>query len=137
MAAKKPARRPAFEFVLDWLDPLAPTTRPFFGAHGVYVGDRIVFILREKGHDADDGVWLATTAGHHASLGRELPSMRDIALFGPGPSGWQNLPSDAPSFERDVTRACELVLAGDGRIGKVPASRRPKAGAKAPAKRRR
>jgi hypothetical protein len=34
------------------------------------------------------------------------------------------LPADAPDFEANALRACELVLAGDPRIGKVPGERR-------------
>jgi hypothetical protein len=39
-------------------------------------------------------------------------------------TGWQVLPVDAPDFEEAALHACDLVLAGDRRIGKVPASRR-------------
>jgi hypothetical protein len=48
-------------------------------------------------------------------------------------TGWQLLPADAENFEEAALRACELVLAGDPRIGKVPGARRakaPKKGAK-------
>jgi len=58
-----------YEFVLDALAPLAPTTRPMFGCLAVYVEEQIVLILRDR-HDSreDNGVWLATTAEHHESL---------------------------------------------------------------------
>jgi hypothetical protein len=36
---------------------------------------------------------------------------------------WQVLPADAPDFEEAALRACELVVARDTRIGKVPKSR--------------
>ena len=120
------ARRVPYEFVLDELSRLEPVTRLFFGAHGVYLGERLVFILRERGDD-DDGVWVGTTKEHHESLRRELPSLRSIRLFGPGESAWQNLPATAPTFEREAIRACELVLRGDSRIGRVPKPRRPRA----------
>jgi hypothetical protein len=35
-------------------------------------------------------------------------------------TGWQVLPADAPDFEEGALRACELVVARDPRIGKVP-----------------
>ena len=70
------------EFVLDGLTAVAPWTRPMFGCLAVYVGERIVLILRDKHKPReDDGVWLATTAEHHASLRAEFPSMRSIRLF--------------------------------------------------------
>ena len=51
--------------------------------------------------------------------------MRSIQVLGKPVTGWQVLPTDAPDFEEAALRACELVLVGDARIGKVPRSRRP------------
>ena len=113
------------EFVLDTLAALSPRTRSMFGCLAVYVENKIVFILREKrDQTADNGVWLATTVEHHESLRREFPNMRSIQVFGKEVTGWQVLPSDAPDFEATALRACELVIAGDARIGKVPGARR-------------
>jgi hypothetical protein len=113
------------EFVLDALAPLSPTTRPMFGCLALYVERKIVVILRDKRQAAsDNGVWLATTREHHESLRREFPNMRSIAVLGKGTTGWQILPADAPDFEEAALRACELILAGDPRIGKVPRARR-------------
>lgn len=96
-----------------------------FGCTAVYVGDKIVFALRDKPtYPRDNGVWLATTQEHHASLQREFPSMRSIGLFGKEVTGWQILPVDASDFEESAIRACEIICAGDVRIGKVPGVRR-------------
>jgi hypothetical protein len=74
-------------------------------------------------------MWVATTLEHHASLRRELPSMRSIEVFGKGEreTGWQVLPADAEDFEEAALRACELILGRDPRIGKVPKAKRPRA----------
>ena len=53
-----------------------------------------------------------------------MPNMRSIEVLGKAVTGWQVLPADAPDFEEAALRACELVLAGDPRIGKVPGTRR-------------
>lgn len=96
-----------------------------FGCLAVYVQDKIVVILRDKRDGtADNGVWLATTAEHHASLGREFPNMRSIQVLGKKVTGWQVLPAEAPDFEESALRACELIVARDPRIGKVPGARR-------------
>ena len=123
-AAKR--RKPVpHEFVLDALASLSPRTRPMFGCLAIYVQEKIVLILRDKPtQTADNGVWLATTAEHHATLQREFPSMRSIKVLGKKVTGWQIIPSDAPDFEEAALRACELVLARDPRIGKVPGERR-------------
>jgi hypothetical protein len=121
----KPRKAVPYPFVLEAVDALMPETRPFFGCLAVYVGNKIVLILREK-HDetGGDGVWLATTAEHHESLRREFPNMRSIGLLGRDITHWQILPAEAPDFEEAALRACELIVAGDPRIGKVPKSRR-------------
>jgi hypothetical protein len=112
------------EFVLDALTALTPATRPLFGCLAVYVEDQIVLILRDRADSPEDnGVWLATTAEHHASLQHEFASMRSIQLFGKEVTHWQVLPADAPDFERAALRACALILARDARIGKVPKRR--------------
>jgi hypothetical protein len=125
--AVKRTKTVAYAFVLDAIEALSPETRPFLGCLAVYVGNKIVLILREK-HDetADNGVWLATTEEHHASLRREFPNMRSIGVFGRDVTHWQILPADAPDFEEAALRACELIAARDPRIGKVPKSRRTK-----------
>jgi hypothetical protein len=112
-------------FVLDAIAPLSPKTRPMFGCLAIYVKEKIVLILRDKpDQTADNGVWLATTEEHHQSLRQEFPDMRSIKVLGKKVTGWQVLPADAPDFEETALHACELVIAGDPRIGKVPGARR-------------
>ena len=119
-------------FVLDALSKVSPYTRPMFGCLALYVKGKIVLILRDKpSSSADNGVWLATTEEHHRSLRREFPNMRSIQVLGKPITGWQVLPVDAPDFESSALRACELVLAGDPRIGKIPGTRSSKPRAKA------
>ena len=116
-----------YEFVLEAVSQLPVETRSMFGCLAVYVGDKIVLMLREKQKQKEDnGVWLATTKEHHQSLRREFPHMRSIQLLGKEVTGWQVLPADASDFESAALRACELILARDPRIGKVPKGRRPR-----------
>ena len=123
--AVQPRKAVPHEFVLDELASLAPRTNPMFGCLAIYVQDKIVLILRDKPKNPDDnGVWLATTEEHHQSLRGEFPNMRSVGVFGKEVTDWQILPSDAEDFEQTALRACELVLAGDPRIGKVPGARR-------------
>jgi hypothetical protein len=130
--ARTKARVP-FEFVLEELASRSPWTRPMFGCTAVYVGDKIVFILRDRpSSPADNGVWVATTKDCHASLRAEMPSLRSIEVLGAAVTGWQVLPAANEGFEEAVLHACALVLADDPRIGKVP-----KAKAKAPSRTRR
>jgi hypothetical protein len=56
--------------------------------------------------------------------------MRSIQVLWKPVTGWQVLPVDAPNFESSALRACELVLAGDPRIGKIPGARTSRSGSK-------
>src|SRR5258707_78594 len=100
LVTSKVRRSVPFEFVLDALTPLEPRTHPMFGCLAVYVGEKIVLMLRNKATEMqDNGVWIATTEEHHASLRREVPKMRSIQLFGGKISGWQGLACDGPDLE--------------------------------------
>jgi hypothetical protein len=117
----------AFDFVLERLLPLHPLVRPMFGAHAIYVDEKIVLITRNReGHAEDNGVWLGTTHEHHASLKKELPSLRSIYLLNDGTAetAWRNIPVDGDDFEREVMHACDLILRRDPRIGKVPKTKK-------------
>jgi hypothetical protein len=121
----KPRKVVPYEFVLDALAQIQIETRPMFGCLAIYVEDKIVLMLREKQKQREDnGLWVATTVDHHKSLHREFPNMRSIQLLGKEVTGWQVLPADAADFEEAAIRACELIIARDPRIGKVPKSRR-------------
>lgn len=125
-SAFKPRKSVPHAFVLDALTPADPATRPMFGCLAVYVHGKLALILRDKeSKPIDNGVWLATSKEHHDSLRREFPHMRSIRVLSRGVTGWQVLPADAEDFEEAAVRACELVLAGDPRIGRVPGARRP------------
>ena len=117
-----------FDMVLTELESLGPTTNPMFGCTAVYVDEKIVFILRDRpSHPEDNGVWVATTREHHASLRKDLPSLRSIGvLAGGAETGWQILPAGEETFEDEVLRACAMVLREDPRIGKIPKPKKPR-----------
>jgi hypothetical protein len=121
----KKVSKPAFDFVLEYLDRLHPIARPMFGCHAVYVNDKIVLITRDKGtDDGDEGVWIATRSEHHSSLRQELPSLRSIGVLGNGVTQWQVIPKTSPTFEEEVVCACDLILRRDARIGSTPKKRK-------------
>ncbi len=118
-----------FEFVLDWLMPLGPETRLMFGSTAVYVDDRIVLILRERG-DTDDGVWVVYDVAFEDEVLGLLPRLKVIDLFENKVKGWKKLAVSDDAFEGDVERLCSFLLAGDKRFGKVPKPKRPRGAAK-------
>jgi hypothetical protein len=127
----------AFPFVLEQLERLRPVARPMFGCHGIYVGDKIVLVTRDKhSGDGDEGVWVATKAEFHESLRAQLPSLRSIALLGKGSTNWQLIPKGSDTFEEEVMTACALVLNHDPRIGTIPKKKKPKKPKTAPTRKR-
>lgn len=116
-----------YGFVMDELASLEPTIRPMFGCHALYIGPKIVVILRNRpDHAYDNGVWIATTIEHHESLKKDFLSMRTIELFGSDVSSWQNIPADSDYFESEVLKLCRFINLGDERIGKVPKPKKKK-----------
>ena len=99
-----------------------------FSGFAVYLGDRIVCMLREHQRSPrDNGVWLVLSEGTdpaNPDFRREFPSIRSIGLLDGKIHHWLLIPSDSPGFETEALHACELVLHRDPRIGRIPQSRR-------------
>jgi hypothetical protein len=124
MKTGKRNREIPFEFILDELGDFVTDIKPMFGAWGLYHEHKILMILRKKQKpDVDTGMWLAVTDGCHAEIRKELPQLRDLMMFGPGPTSWQVLGEDLPDFEETALKICDLVLKEDRRIGRTPKTR--------------
>lgn len=110
-----------------------------FSGYAVYIGDKIVCMLRDSAKSPEDnGVWLVLseiTSPTDASLRRDLPSLRPIQLLGGKINHWLLIPADGPNFESESMRACELLLAHDPRLGRIPKSRQTTAAQKRRTKR--
>jgi hypothetical protein len=127
IAPAKPKKAVPFSFVLEHLHPHEPIVKPMFGCYGIYLGRKLVLILRRKNtHSEVNGVWLATVREHHESLRKDFPSMQSVSVLGHGVTNWQLLHEDAPDFEEAVLRACALIRKGDPRIGTIPKQKRKK-----------
>jgi hypothetical protein len=124
----KPKQKAPHAFVLDALMPLNPEVRRMFSGFAVYLGDRIVCMLREHTKSPrDNGIWLVLSDGTNPTdpeLRREFPSIRSIELLGNKIGHWLVIPSDSPGFEVEALHACDLLLRHDPRLGRIPKSRR-------------
>lgn len=122
-----PKKPPPFPFVLDELDELHPRVNPMFGCHGVYIGDKIVFILRDKGpDDSDRGVWVVSEKDQTAALMEAFPSLQPVDVLGDKIGNWKKLSANTKQFEEDALAICDLIRRRDRRVGKVPESKKPK-----------
>ena len=124
----KPKPKLPHTFVLEALAPLNPEVRRMFSGFAVYVGDRLVLMLRDHTkYPKDNGIWLVLSEGidpADTSLRRDFPSIRSIRMLGNKISHWLLIPSDSADFEREALDACDLILGHDPRLGRVPQSRR-------------
>ena len=124
----KPKRRSApHPFILEALASLEPEVRPMFSGFAVYVGNKIVLMLRDSPkHPEDNGAWLVfseTADMADPGIRRDFPSIRLIGLLGGKIGHWRLIPADSPTFESEALYACELLLKRDARFGRVPQSR--------------
>ena len=109
-----------FRFVLEELGPIRPDVRRAFGFTYVYLDGKLLCGLRESGKlPSCNGLWLFTTTEHVDSLGREFPELPRRYLWRSGKKAWVILSSCLAFFEEYAFKACELMLNGDRRIGRV------------------
>lgn len=115
-------RQTPFQFVLDELLPVRPTVKQMFGFTYIYLDEKLLLALRESAKQPQyNGVWLYTEAEHIESLRREFPQLprRCFWRSRKSGSGWVILASRLEDFEECAYRACELILRGDRRVGRV------------------
>jgi hypothetical protein len=121
MKAGVEARRQSpFQFVLDELDPIRPIVKQMFGFSHVYLDGKLLLSTRNSAKQPRfNGVWLYTQAEHIESLRKEFPLLPGRRFWRSGKNGWVILASTLEEFEEYVFKACELILKGDQRIGRV------------------
>jgi hypothetical protein len=124
----RPKRRSApYPFILEALAPLEPEVRPMFSGFAVYVGEKIVLMLRDSlKQPKDNGVWLVFSETANLAdpgIRQDFPSLRLIDLLGGKIAHWRLIPADRSTFESEALHACELLLKHDLRFGRVPQSR--------------
>jgi len=91
-----------------------------FGFTYVYLEDKLILSLRHSvKHRRFNGVWLYTMAENIESLRREFPSLPRRSFWRSGNNGWIILASTIDDFEEYAFRACELILRGDQRFGRI------------------
>ena len=113
-------RRDPFPFVLEELNSIRPTIKRMFGFTCVYLDERLLCSLRDSARQpGSNGMWLYTTTEHIESLGREFPQLPKRQLWRSGKNAWVVLASRLEDFEEYAFKACELILKGDQRIGRI------------------
>ena len=115
-------KRDPFPFVLEELSPIRPTIKHWFGFTSLYLDEKLLCSLRDSPKQpGSNGMWLYTTAEHVESLAREFPDLpkRQLWRSRSGNKAWVVLASRLAGFEEYAFKACELILRGDQRIGRL------------------
>jgi hypothetical protein len=112
--------RVPFSFVLEELVSLRPRIKSVFGFTHVYLDERLLFSLRDSAKQpGTNGMWVYTTTEHVESLAREFPQLPRRQIWRSGKKAWVVLASRLEDFEEYAFKACELILRGDQRIGRL------------------
>ena len=114
-----------FPFVLDELQLIRPTVKRAFGFTYVYLDEKLLCCLRDSEKlPSTNGLWLFTTLEHVDSLAREFPELPRRNLWRSGDKAWVIISARPENFEEYAFRACELMLNGDRRIGRLSRAQR-------------
>jgi len=109
-----------FPFVLEELASIRPTIKRMFGFTHVYLGDKLLLSLRDSAKQTGtNGLWIYTTTEHIESLAKEFPYLPRRQLWRSKKNAWIILASRLEDFEEYAFKACELILNGDQRIGRI------------------
>ena len=115
-------RHDPFPFVLEELSAIRPTIKRSFGFTSLYLDEKLLCSLRDGAKQpGSNGMWLYTTTEYVESLGKEFPDLpkRQLWRSRSGNNAWVVLASRLEGFEEYAFKACELILRGDQRIGRL------------------
>ena len=113
-----------FSFIFEELISIRPSIKRMFGFTHVYLDETLLFSLRDSAKQpGTNGMWLYTTTEHIESLASEFPQLPRRQLWRSGKNAWVVLASRLEDFEEHAFKACELILKGDRRIGRVSRGR--------------
>ena len=114
------AMQSPFRFVIDELLPIRPVVKQMFGFTYVYLDQKLLLSVRDSAKQPRfNGVWLYTLAEHIEGLRKEFPQLPRRSFWRSGKNGWVILAATLEDFEEYALRACELILRGDQRIGRL------------------
>jgi len=105
-----------YDFVLRYLFPVRPQIKKMLGGYGLFYNKKI---LRDReNHPEFNGVFVATQPQFFDDLQNEIhASNMNFDLDG-DPHTWIFLSEDLEEFDEKVKKTCEMIKAGDERIGK-------------------
>ena len=110
-----------YDFILEELTSLDLLTRPMFGCTAIYVGDKIMLVLRKKEKmDLDTGIWVCIPDEFVDEMKKKFPVLKGVTFFESEDSVWQCLRETEEEFEELALTFCKMIKKRDPRIGRTP-----------------
>jgi len=108
-----------YDFVLRMLYPVRPSIRKMLGGYALHHEKKWMLFLREKDTQPEfNGVFVATHPEYFAALQQEIHHSKMVFDLDGSKDSWIFISEDLDDFEAKVQKACNLIKAGDERIGK-------------------
>lgn len=108
-----------YDFILAYLYPVRPRIKKMLGCYGLIKDEILLVLLRDRENQPEfNGIFVATQPQFFNTLQDEIHlSNMNFNLDGVEHS-WIFLSEDLPDFNEKVKKTCEMIKAGDQRIGK-------------------
>ena len=108
-----------YDFVLRYLYPVRPKIRKMLGCYALVTEEKILMLLRERDNQPEfNGIFVATQPQHYDSLQNDIHKSNIELDIDGMPHTYLFISEDLEDFDEKVKKACELIKAGDERIGK-------------------
>lgn len=108
-----------YDFAIRYLYPLRPQIKKMLGCYGLFVNKKLLLLLRNRNNQPEfNGIFVATQPQFFDSLQNDIHVSHMLFDIDGVPHTWVFLSEDLPDFDEKVKKACELIKAGDERIGK-------------------
>ncbi len=109
-----------YSFVLQYLHPVRPAIKQILGCYALVHNQKLLLLLRERDNQPEfNGVFVATEPKFFDELQNEIHSSNMEFDIDGAPHSWLFISEDLNDFEAKVQKACDLIKAGDNRIGKT------------------
>ena len=109
-----------YDFILKELYPVRPKIKKMLGCYALMIDRKLLMLLRDREQQPEfNGVFVATYPEFYDQLQKEIHTSRmEFELDGVERS-WIFISEDLNDFDQKVKKACEMIKAGDERIGKL------------------
>lgn len=109
-----------YDFVLKELYPFRPKIRKMLGCYALMKEKTLLMLLREREvYPEFNGVFIATQPEYFEALQKEIHASKMQFDLDGADNTWIFISEDIDGFELKVKKACEMIKAGDARIGKL------------------